>query len=355
MVLAISTSKPKSRRTRPAPPRPRKAVRSAAASPVERIYHRLQQEQRTRDAQNPSSKPPAPGKQPVQVGAREQPANPLPRGHLEKPGRETALAVSPRYQAPAYEGSHKLANKVALITGGDSGIGRAVAVLFAREGCDVAIVHLPSENVDAQTTRDAVTAEGRACLLLPGDVRQRKFCDRAVKRTLERFGHLDILVNNAGFQLHCERLEDLSDERIALTLLTNVGGYLRMARAALPHLPRGGCIINTGSTTGLRGSPHLVDYSASKGAIHALTKALAQQVLDRGIRVNAVAPGPVWTPLNPADRRPSELADFGAKTAFRRAAQPEELAPAYVFLAAPVTASYITGIVLPVTGDVGAI
>lgn len=265
------------------------------------------------------------------------------------------MDLAPRYLAPRYAGSGKLQGQVALITGGDSGIGRAVAVLFAREGCDVAIVYLRSEQADAQVTRRAVENEGRRCLLLPGDVRRTAFCEQAVQRTLKAFGHLNILVNNAAFQLHADRLEDLSDERILLTLNTNVAGYMRMARAALPHLPRGGCILNTGSVTGLAGSRHLLDYSATKGAVHAFTKALAQNVLDRGIRVNAVAPGPVWTPLNPADQRPSDIVEFGADTAFRRPAQPEELSPAYVFLASPVTAGYITGVVLPVTGRVGAI
>ena len=333
-------------------------LRRADAKPtaaLETTYRRLQREQIARDRRRAKTDQPEDGEQPVQAGTRRQPSNPLPRQRLMKPGREADLDLAPRFSAPDYLGSRKLADKVALITGGDSGIGRAVAVLFAREGCDVAIVHLDAEQQDAETTRDAVLDEGRDCLLLAGDVRQSSFCERAVQHTLGRFGRLDILVNNAAFQLHADKLEDLSDERIELTLETNVAGYLRMARAALPHLPEGGCILNTGSRTGLSGSANLIDYSASKGAIHALTKALAQQVLDRGIRVNAVAPGPVWTPLNPADRPPADVASFGADTAFRRAAQPEELAPAYVFLASPVTASYITGIVLPVTGEVGAI
>ena len=243
----------------------------------------------------------------------------------------------------------------ALITGGDSGIGRSVAVLFAREGCDVAIVYLKPEQKDAEATRAAVENEGRKCILIPGDVRKTAFCEKAVARTLKAFGRLDVLVNNAAFQLHADSLEDISDERIDLTLDTNIAGYLKMARAALPHMKEGSSIINTGSRTGLSGSRHLIDYSATKGAIHAMTKALAQNVLDRGIRVNAVAPGPVWTPLNPADKKVADIRQFGADTAFRRVAQPEELSPAYVFLASSVTASYITGIVLPVTGDVGAI
>ena len=325
------------------------------AAGAEQTYRRIQRAQIRTDAARGKPRQPAPGSEPVQTGLVDYPANPLPRQRLPKPGREKALDVAPRYLAPHYVGSRKLQDMVALITGGDSGIGRAVAVLFSREGCDVAVVYLRSEQADAEATRQAVENEGRRCLLLPGDVRRTAFCERAVGRTVKTFGKLDILVNNAAFQLHADRLEDLSDERILLTLNTNVAGYMRMARAALPHLQRGACIINSGSRTGLSGSRFLLDYSASKGAIHAFTKALAQNVLDRGIRVNAVAPGPVWTPLNPADKRPSDVAQFGANTAFRRPAQPEELSPAYVFLASPVTASYITGVVLPVTGDVGAI
>jgi NAD(P)-dependent dehydrogenase (short-subunit alcohol dehydrogenase family) len=328
---------------------------AGATADVERLYRRIQREQDALDARRPAPRKPAPGQAPVQTGARPHPANPLPRKRLRKPGREQDLSLAPQFLAPRYMGSAKLAEMAALITGGDSGIGRAVAILFAREGCDVAIVFLSSEVADAEITRAAVENEGRRCLLIPGDVRRSAFCARAVKKVVSTFGRLDILVNNAAFQMHADHLEDLSDERIDLTLQTNVAGYMRMARAALPHLGPGACIINTGSRTGLSGSRNLLDYSATKGAIHAFTKALAQNVLDRGIRVNAVAPGPVWTPLNPADKRARDVASFGADTAFRRVAQPEELSPAYVFLASPITASYITGIVLPVTGDVGAI
>lgn len=334
---------------------PKKHSSPPASGEAEKIYRRIQRAQSRVDADRPKKKKPAPGTDPVQTGAVDYPATPLPRQRLKKPGKEGELDLAPQYLAPQYAGSDKLQGKVALITGGDSGIGRSVAVLFAREGCDVALVYLQSEQADAEVTRAAVENEGRRCLLLPGDVRRKAFCDRAVQRTVKFYGHLDILVNNAAFQMHADQLEDLSDERIELTLNTNVAGYMRMARAALPHLERGACIINTGSRTGLEGSASLLDYSAAKGAVHAFTKALAQNVLDRGIRVNAVAPGPVWTPLNPADKRPSDVASFGAATAFRRPAQPQELSPAYVFLASPVTASYITGVVLPVTGDVGAI
>lgn len=285
----------------------------------------------------------------VQAGARRQPANPMPAQHLEKPGNEHELDLAPRFLAPDYRGSGKLEGKVALITGGDSGIGRAVAVLFAREGADVAIVYL-DEHEDARLTRQRVEDEGRRCLLLPGDVKRTAFCERAVKRTLATFGKLDVLVNNAAFQQHAAGLGDISDAQLDETLATNIGGYFKMTRAALPHLKSGASIINNGSVTGLFGSAELLDYSATKGAIHAFTRSLASNLVKQGIRVNAVAPGPVWTPLNPADRPADEVATFGGKNPMGRPAQPEELSPAFVFLAAPVCSSYITGAILPVMG-----
>ncbi len=310
---------------------------------------RIQRQQDRRDAA--ASEPGS--RAAVQAGARRQPVA-LPAQHLKKPGREAELDLQPRFLAPDYRGSGKLDGFAALITGADSGIGRAVAVLFAREGADVAVAYHSSTD-DAQETQRCVEDEGQRCLLLQGDVKDRAWCDSAVAQTLAAFGRLDVLVNNAAFQEHADGLEDLDDARIAETLDTNIGGYLRMARAALPHLKPGASIINTGSVTGLQGSAHLIDYSATKGAIHALTKSLASNLLGKGIRVNAVAPGPVWTPLNPADATADKVAQFGRKTDMRRAAQPEELSPAYVFLASPVCAGYISGIVLPVTGSVGAI
>jgi NAD(P)-dependent dehydrogenase (short-subunit alcohol dehydrogenase family) len=289
----------------------------------------------------------------VQAGTREHPAE-LPAQHVEKPGREGELQLKPQFLAPDYEGSHKLQDCAAIITGGDSGIGRAVAVLFAREGADVAIVYLES-HADAQETQRCIEAEGTRCLLIAGDVKDAAFCRRAVEQTVKEFGRLDVLVNNAAFQEHAASLEELDDERFEETLHTNVLGYFHMAKAALPHLKRGASIINTGSVTGLEGSARLLDYSATKGAIHAFTKSLASNLLDKGIRVNAVAPGPVWTPLNPADAPAEKVAQFGKHTDMKRPAQPEELSPAYVFLAAPVCSGYITGIVLPVTGSIGAI
>lgn len=285
----------------------------------------------------------------AQLGTRKYPEPPLPKQHLRKPGMESDLEPRPDYLAPDYRGAGKLEGRVALITGADSGIGRAVAVLFAREGADIAIGYL-SEHSDAEETLRAVEAEGRRAILLPGDVSDPAYAAEAVSATVEQLGRLDILVNNAAYQEHQNSLLDITDEQLERTFRTNIFGYFYMARAALKELGEGSVIINTGSVTGIDGSGGLLDYASTKGAIHAFTKSLAQSVLDQGIRVNCVAPGPVWTPLNPADVDAEKAAKFGADVPMKRPAQPEELAPAYVFLAAPTDSSYITGEIIHVFG-----
>jgi NAD(P)-dependent dehydrogenase (short-subunit alcohol dehydrogenase family) len=287
----------------------------------------------------------------LRSGPPDEPKPPFPAQHQEKPGSEAELTPAPRYEAPTYKGSGKLEGQVAIVTGGDSGIGRAVAVLYAREGADVAIVHLgEEEDEDAAETKAAIEEEGQHALVLRGDVTDPAFCREAVKKTVEAFGRLDILVNNAAFQQHAGSLEELTDEQWDKTFRTNITGYFHMAKAALPHLTKGSAIVNCGSVTALRGSQQLLDYSSTKGAIHAFTQSLALNLVKRGIRVNCVAPGPVWTPLNPSDAPAEEVAEFGKDSPMERPAQPEELAPAFVFLAAGSCSSYITGIVLPVTG-----
>ncbi|MEO3384648.1 SDR family oxidoreductase [Mesorhizobium sp. CAU 1741] len=286
----------------------------------------------------------------MQAGARAYPEPPFPEQHQPKPGAERTLDPAPLYDAPYWRGSGKLEGKAALITGGDSGIGRAVAILFAREGADVAISYLAAEEKDAEQTRRAVEAEGRKCLLVPGDVRDESYCRKAVEAVVEGFGKLDVLVNNAAFQYHAGGLEDLTSEHFDMTLKTNLYGYFFMAREAVRHMKPGSAIVNTGSVTGIDGSGELLDYSMTKGGIHAFTRALASNLVGKGIRVNAVAPGPVWTPLNPSERPAEQVAQFGAKTPMKRPAQPEEIAPAYVFFASPQSSSYITGEILPVIG-----
>ncbi len=313
-----------------------------------RSQRRIQEQVAGADKAHPKQKPEGA----MQAGARRYPEPPLPQQHQAKPGSEAKLDPPPMYEAPFYVGSGKLQDKVALITGGDSGIGRAVAVLFAREGADVAIVYL-DEHADAKATKKAVEAEGRKCLLLSGDVTDRGFCRGAVKKTVKQFGKLDVLVNNAAFQLHVSRFEDLTEEHFDKTLKTNLYGYFHMAQEAVLHMPYGSAIVNTGSVTGIEGSKFLLDYSLTKGGIHTFTRSLAGLLIPKGIRVNAVAPGPVWTPLNPADKAAEDVSKFGTTTPMKRPAQPEEIAPAYVFLASPHCSSYITGEILPVIGGYG--
>jgi NAD(P)-dependent dehydrogenase (short-subunit alcohol dehydrogenase family) len=285
----------------------------------------------------------------MQAGARRYPEPPLPKQHIAKPGKEADLDLAPMFDAPHYKGSDKLKGKVALITGGDSGIGRAVAVLFAREGADVAVAYL-NEHQDANDTKAAVEKEGRRCIVLSGDVADAAFCKAAVDRTVKQLGRLDVLVNNAAFQEHVMDFADLTEAHFDRTLKTNLYGYFHMAQAAVPHMKPGSAIVMTGSVTGLLGNKNLLDYSMTKGGIHAFVRSLATHLVDKGIRVNAVAPGPVWTPLNPADRNAEGVAKFGGDTPMKRPAQPEEISPAYVFLAAPSCSSYITGEILPIIG-----
>jgi len=282
--------------------------------------------------------------------AEEYPKSPMPAQKQEGPGLESEMTPRPEYRAPDYKGAGKLRDKVALITGGDSGIGRAVAVLFAREGADVAIVYLPAEQPDAEESRSAVEAEGRRALLIPGDVTGPEFCREAVERTVRELGRLNVLVNNAAYQQNQPGLEEISDEQWDRTFRTNIHGYFYMAKAALRHLQAGDAIINTGSITGMQGSKDLLDYAATKGAIHAFTKSLAQNLVERKIRVNCVAPGPIWTPLQPVAKPAEQVAAHGQKTPMKRPGQPEEVAPAYVFFASEADSSYITGEILTLLG-----
>jgi NAD(P)-dependent dehydrogenase (short-subunit alcohol dehydrogenase family) len=281
---------------------------------------------------------------------QERPTPPFPARKIPKPGLEKDLDPRPQYEGVDYRGSGKLEGKVALITGGDSGIGRAVAVFYAKEGADVAIVHLPEEQDDAEETLSVIRDLGRGAISIPGDVCDPEFCRKAVRTAVATWGHLDILVNNAARQKHIKNIEDLDEKEFEQTFRTNIFGYFYMAKAAIPELPEGGAIINTGSITGLEGSPELLDYSATKGAIHAFTKSLAKNLVKRKIRVNCVAPGPVWTPLNPAENQAEAIKHFGESTPFGRPAQPEEVAPAFVFFASSLDSSYITGEVLTLLG-----
>ena len=271
-----------------------------------------------------------------------------PQEQDEQPGRQTQMTPEPITIRDNYRGSGKLDGKVAYITGGDSGIGRAVAVHFAREGADVAVAYL-EETRDAKETQRLVEAEGRRCLLIAGDLSRERACEDAVARVVEELGRLDVLVNNVAEQHPVEEPEDLDAEQLERTFRTNVFSYFYTLKAALEHLGEGGSVINTSSVTGSRGHDSLLDYSATKGAIHAMTMSYAKVLAERGIRVNAVAPGPVWTPLIPASFDAERVATFGSDTLLKRAGEPCEIAPAYVFLACQ-DASFVTGQIVHVNG-----
>jgi len=279
--------------------------------------------------------------------ARQEGLRP-PQHQDSQPGQQEPMRPQPSETGPGHRGSGKLRGKVALITGGDSGIGRAVAVLYAREGANVGILYL-SEDADARETQRLVEAEGRTCTLLRGDAGQEDLCRDAVARMLEEHGRLDILVNNAAEQHPQESIEDITAEQLERTFRTNIFAQFFLVKAALPHLPAGACIINTTSVTAYKGSPKLLDYSATKGAIVAFTRSLALSLIERGIRVNAVAPGPIWTPLIPSTFTAEEVAEFGGNVPMKRAGQPDEVAPAFVFLASE-DSSYMAGQVLHPNG-----
>lgn len=271
-----------------------------------------------------------------------------PQHQNHRPGIETEMNPLPKYESSQYKAAGKLEGKVAMITGGDSGIGRAVAVTYAKEGADVTIVYL-SEHKDAEETKRQVEQEGRKCLLIAGDIGDDKFCSDSVKQTIEQLGKLDILVNNAAEQHPQKKIEDISKDQLERTFRTNILGMFYMTQAAMPHLGQGSAIINTASITAYRGSPELIDYSSTKGAIVSFTRSLSMNVVDKGIRVNGVAPGPIWTPLIPSTFTAEEVSKFGASQPMKRPGQPEELAPAYVYLASS-DSSYVSGQIMHVNG-----
>ena len=272
----------------------------------------------------------------------------LPPQEQPEPGKEGLMNPRPEYRGEDYKAAGKLEGKVAIITGGDSGIGRSVAVLYAREGADVAILYL-DQHQDAEETRTVVEQYGRRCLTFTGDVADREVCRKVIDETLAAFGKLDILVNNAAEQHPQEKLEDISEEQWEKTFRTNIFGMFQMTKAALPHLGKGASIINTTSVTAYKGSPQLLDYSATKGAITAFTRSLSMNLAERGIRVNGVAPGPIWTPLIPSTFDADEVAEFGSNTPMKRPGQPDEVAPTYVYLASS-DAAYVSGQVIHVNG-----
>jgi NAD(P)-dependent dehydrogenase (short-subunit alcohol dehydrogenase family) len=280
--------------------------------------------------------------------AKTEPQLQPPQHQDRRPGLESEMRPRPISDDPRHEGCAKLEGRVALITGGDSGIGRAVAIAFAKEGADIAVVYL-NEHEDAKETQRLVEEKGKKCLAMAGDIGDEKFCQKVVRDCVQELGRLDILVNNASEQHPQERLEDITSEQLERTFRTNVFSYFYMAKAALPHLKEGSAIVNTSSVTAYAGSPQLLDYSSTKGAEVAFTRSLALSLAERGIRVNSVAPGPIWTPLIPSTFSEEDVAQFGADTPMKRAGQPEEVAAAFVFLASD-DASYVSGQTIHVNG-----
>jgi len=281
--------------------------------------------------------------------SNSQGKNILPPQHQnQQPGTETEMVPKPVSEDHSYQGSNKLANKVAIITGGDSGIGKAVAIHYAKEGANVVIVYL-DEHEDAKETKRQVEEEGQKCLLLSGDIGNEEFCKEIVKKTIDTFGQLDILVNNAAEQHPQKSISAITAEQLEKTFRTNIFSYFYLTKAALPHLKQGSSIINTASVTAYKGNEQLVDYSSTKGAVVSFTRSLSMQLIGKGIRVNGVAPGPIWTPLIPSTFTSDQVAKFGSTTPMKRPGQPEEVAPSYIFLASD-DASYMSGQILHVNG-----
>ncbi|MFS0824228.1 SDR family oxidoreductase [Bacillus sp. 1P02SD] len=281
--------------------------------------------------------------------SNNQGKNILPPQHqTHQPGTETEMVPKPVSEDHSYQGSYKLKNKVAIITGGDSGIGKAVAIHYAKEGANVVIVYL-EEHEDAKETKRQIEEEGQKCLLLSGDIGNEEFCKEIVKKTIDTFGQLDILVNNAAEQHPQKSISNITAEQLEKTFRTNIFSYFYLTKAALPHLKKGSSIINTASVTAYKGNEQLLDYSATKGAVVSFTRSLSMQVIGNGIRVNGVAPGPIWTPLIPSTFTSDQVAKFGSTTPMKRPGQPEEVAPCYVFLASD-DSSYMSGQILHVNG-----
>lgn len=282
----------------------------------------------------------------------KKPKPPFEKQKISPPGVEEKMNPEPHFMNEKYIGSDKLKDKVALITGGDSGIGRSVAAHYAAEGADVAFTYMPQEEEDAEVTSELIKNFGKQALKIRINLLDDQATDKIVDKVVSKFERIDILVNNAAFQYHLDDIGDLDFKQFKHTFEVNIFSYFRLVKSALPHIPEGGCIINTGSILGYVGDDNLIDYSSTKGAIHSFTKSLAKSLAEKNIRVNSVAPGPVWTPLNPAERSHEDVRNFGKNTVFKRPAQPEEIAPAYVYLASEITGSYITGETINLFGRV---